>query len=298
MRIIDAHVHLYPPEVNRAPSAWAATQGEQHWSTLCTRRRKNGRSVQGFPSVDELLREMDQARIERVVLQGWYWERHDTCGLQNRFYAGCLRAHPDRLAAFATFHPAAGAEAVRVEIRRAADEGFCGLGELSPHSQGVSVTDPVWREALVLAGELGLAVNLHVTEPNSKNYPGKVETPLSDFVAMAREFPATRFILAHWGGRLPLDPELGLTAKACANLYYDTAASPLLYDVRIYRELVDAAGAARVLYGSDYPLDLYPKSGSTPQIGAMLEEVRTAGLGEAELSGVLGKNAVNLLGLD
>ena len=297
MRIVDAHVHLYPPEVNRAPTRWAEAQGERHWATLCTRVRKSGRPVQGFPSVGELLSEMDAAGIERVVLQGWYWEKHDTCVLQNRFYADCILAHPDRLSAFAMFHPVAGTEVVKDEIRRAAGEGFCGLGELSPHSQGVAVDDPVWREALALAGELALPVNLHVTEPHSTDYPGKVTTPLGDFVQMAREFPKTKFILAHWGARLPLDPGLGAEAKACANLFYDTAASPLLYDRRIYREMIDAVGVENVFYGSDHPLDLYPQGGATPQVGAMLEEVRAAGLSAAELSAVFGQNAATLLRL-
>ncbi len=297
MRIIDAHVHLYPAEVNRAPAAWAVAHGERHWATLCTRVRKNGRPVQAFPSVDELLRGMDAAGIERAVLQGWYWEKHDTCVRQNRFYAECMRAHRDRLAAFATFHPVAGASVVKEEIRRAAGEGFCGLGELSPHSQGVAVDDPVWREALVLAGELGLPVNLHVTEPASKNYPGKVATPLGDFVRWAQDLPATKFILAHWGARLPLDPSFGAAARACENLFYDTAASPLLYDGQVYREMIDAVGAGRVLYGSDHPLDLYPRGGSSPQVGAMLADVRSAGLSAVELSAVLGRSAANLLKL-
>jgi len=297
MRIVDAHVHLYPPEVNRAPAAWAEAHGERHWAILCTRVRKNGRPVQSFPSVAELLREMDAAGIERAVLQGWYWEKHDTCARQNRFYAECLRAHPDRLAAFATFHPAAGLDVVKSEIRRAVDEGFCGLGEHSPHSQGIAISDPVWREALVLAGELNLPVNLHVTEPHSKKFPGKVETPLVDFVQLAQEFPATKFILAHWGAQLPLDPALGAEARACANLFYDTAASPLIYDQKVFREMSAAVGAAKVLYGSDHPLDLYPKRGSSPEIGAMIEDVRTSGLSESELALVLGQNAANLLRL-
>jgi predicted TIM-barrel fold metal-dependent hydrolase len=297
MRIIDAHVHIYPPEVNRAPAVWAEAQGERHWAMLCTRVRKNGRPVQGFPSVDELLREMDAAGIERAVLQGWYWEKHDTCMLQNRFYADCIRAHPDRLAVFATFHPKAGVDVVKGEIRRAMDEGFCGLGELSPHSQGVAMDDPAWREALGLAGELNLPVNLHVTEPLSKIYPGKVATPLGDFVRMACEFPSTKFILAHWGARLPLDLELGAAAKACANLFYDTAASPLLYDTRVFREMIDKVGVERVLYGTDHPLDLYPQHGSASTVGAMLDEVRAAGLSEAELAAVLGQNAIGLLRL-
>jgi len=293
MRIVDAHVHLYPPEVNLSPTAWAQAQGERHWATLCTRVRKNGRLVQSFPSVDELLREMDAAGVERVVLQGWYWEKHDTCVRQNRFYAECIQAHADRLSAFATFHAGAGREAVTQEIRRAANEGFSGLGELSPHSQHVSIDDPVWREALVQAGELGLPVNLHVTEPVSKNYPGKVETPLGDFVGLAREFPRTKFILAHWGARLPLDPVLGTEARACANLFYDTAASPLIYAPTVFREMIDAVGADRVLYGSDHPLNLYPKTDDTARLGAMIESLRMTELSESEcvafLSGTIAK---------
>jgi len=26
-RVIDSHVHLYPPELNRDPAGWAAAQG-------------------------------------------------------------------------------------------------------------------------------------------------------------------------------------------------------------------------------------------------------------------------------
>lgn len=297
MRIIDAHVHLYPTEVNLAPVVWAEAQGERHWATLCTRVRKNGQPVQGFPSMDELLHDMDAARIERAVLLGWYWEKHDTCAQQNRFYADCVRAHPDRLSAFATLHPAAGSKAVKEEIRRAVGEGLCGLGELSPHSQGVAIDDPVWREVLVLAGELGLPVNLHVTEPQGKSYPGKVETPLDDFVRMARGFPGTKFILAHWGARLPLDPVLGAEAQACANLFYDTAASPLIYDREVFREMVAAVGAGRVLYGSDHPLNLYPKSSDVPKLGALVDEIRAVGLSEGELSVIAGGTAEKLLSL-
>jgi predicted TIM-barrel fold metal-dependent hydrolase len=295
MRIIDAHVHLYPPEVNQSPVVWAKAQGELHWSTLCTRVRKNGRAVQGFPSVDELLRDLDAAGIEHAVLQGWYWEKHDTCVLQNRFYEACIKAHPDRLTAFAAFHPAAGSVVVAQEIRRAANEGFRGLGELSPHSQKVPIDDLVWCQVMGLAGKFHLPVNLHVTEPHSKNYPGKVETPLGDFVVLAKKFPGTNFVLAHWGAQLPLDPVLGAAAKACANLYYDCAASPVLYDRKIYREMINAVGVDRVLYGSDHPLDLYPMSGLGPQLGALLDDVRAAGLSDAELRLVLRQNVANLL---
>ena len=72
MRIIDAHVHLYPPEVGRDPVAWAAAQGEPHWAVLCTRRRRGGQPVQTFPPIDQLLRDMDAAGVDKAVLLGWY----------------------------------------------------------------------------------------------------------------------------------------------------------------------------------------------------------------------------------
>src|SRR5205823_1022680 len=79
MRIIDAHVHLYPADVDRDPAAWAAAQGEGHWAILCTRKRRDGQPVQTLPTVNQLLAAMDAAGIERAVLLGWYWEKPETC---------------------------------------------------------------------------------------------------------------------------------------------------------------------------------------------------------------------------
>ncbi|WP_138223364.1 amidohydrolase family protein [Nibricoccus aquaticus] len=300
MPSIDAHVHLYPEDLNRAPGVWATAHGERHWAMLCTRVRKSGRAVQGFPSVDELLHAMDEAGVDRAVLQGWYWENHATCVWQNRFYAACVKAHPDRLSAFATLHAGAGREAVISEVRRVKAEGFCGIGELSPHSQGFSVEDETWRAVLELAGELRLPVNLHVTEPEGRNYPGKIATPLGDFVRMAKAHPATVFILAHWGARLPLDAEFGAEARALKNLYYDTAASPLIYPRADVREMLGQFGAERVLFGTDYPLELFPNGEGEGGAGTMrgfVDAFRAAGLGEAECAAVLGGNAARVIGL-
>jgi predicted TIM-barrel fold metal-dependent hydrolase len=297
MPIIDAHVHIYPEELNCAPAAWAKEWGEPHWATLCTRVRRSGRAVQGFPSVGELLRAMDEAGVDRAVLQGWYWENHATCIWQNRFYAECVRAYPDRLSAFATLHVGAGKEAVLAEVRRAAVDGFCGLGELSPHSQGFPVEDETWQAVLALAGELKLPVNLHVTETEGRNYPGKITTPLGDFVRMAKAHPRTTFILAHWGARLPLDVEWSAEAAKLENLCYDTAASPLIYSPVVASEMLARFGAERVLFGSDYPLFLYPNAPEQPSsMRAFADEFR-ASLSEADRALVLGGNAARVLAL-
>ena len=290
MPIIDAHIHLYPDEVNHDPAAWAAEHGEGHWATLCTRRRKRGKAVQSFPNMDELLRAMDAASVGRGVLLGWYWEKPATCALQNRFYANCVKAHPDRLSAFATIHPNAEMALTMDELTRANDTGLIGLGELSPHSQGFSIDDPVFAMAMNLAGKLKMPVNLHVTEPESRNYPGKVITPLSDFVALAISHPETTFILAHWGARLPL-----LSSEPMPdNIYYDTAASPLLYPESFWREFCAKVPADRVLFGSDFPLNVYPSIDPEPQMERLIAEVHRSDLTAEQLKEMLHQNACRL----
>ena len=296
MRIIDCHVHLYPAEIGRDPAAWAAAQGEHHWAALCTRRRRDGRPVQTFPSVDDLLRDMDAAGVDRVVLLGWYWEKVESCVRQNRFYAECVRAHPDRLAAFATIHPAAGEAAVLAEIQRAHADGGRGLGELSPHSQGYPANDPVLAAALARAGELGLSVNLHATDPSARRYPGRVETPLDDFRQLARQHPKVNFILAHWGGGLPFWETSPSLRTELRNVFYDTAASPLTYDDRVWRAALDVVPAAKVLFGSDYPLVLYPQKNSKPGWSDLLAEMEASAMTAGEKEAVLAGNAARLFG--
>lgn len=243
-----------------------------------------------MPTLGQLLATMDAAGVDRAVLLGWYWEKPETCAWQNRFYAECVRSHPDRLSAFATLHPAAGREATLAEVRRAHEAGLHGLGELSPQSQGFAVDDPVFREALDLAGELGMPVNLHVTDPESRPSPGKIETPGSDFVALAQSHPRTRFVLAHWGGMLPLrDPRF----LACDNIVYDTAASPLMYDAGVWPRLLAALGPERVLFGSDFPLNLYPRIDERPGLIRFVGEAQAGGASPE----VMGGNVARLLRL-
>lgn len=290
MRIIDAHVHLYPADVDLDPAGWAARSGERHWAALCTRKRKNGQPVQSLPTREGLLRAMDAAGVERAVLLGWYWEKAETCAWQNRFYAQCVRAHPDRLLAFATLQPAAGHWPTLDEMHRARDEGLIGVGELSPHSQGFAVDDPVFQEVLTLAGDWKIPVNLHVSDPKSPPYPGKIETPADDFVKLAKAFPQTIFVLAHWGGMLPTHDARFAELK---NVFYDTAASPLMYDASVWSRAVPACGADRVLFGSDFPLHLYPKVAVEAEVTRLVAEARAGGVGEEVLRG----NAARLLRL-
>ena len=78
------------------------------------------------------------------------------------------------------------------------------------------------------------------------------------------------------------------------NVYYDTAASPLLYGQDMWREFLSKTGASRVLFGSDFPLNNYPRETETAEMGRLLAELRGAGLSEEELAALLATNARGL----
>ena len=288
--IIDCHVHLYPDAALADPAGWAAARGEAKWAAMVGPRADGAPSLQGWANVERLLRDMDAAGVDRAVLVGWYWENAATCAEQNRFHAECVRRHPDRLEAFATLHAGAGAEAVVAELTRCRDEGLSGLGELCPPAQGRGYDEPALAAALELAAQWYWPVNLHVTEPAGRAYPGRVETPFLELLALARRHPAVRFVLAHWGGMLPFFELNQAVAKPLKNVFYDTAASPLLYRPEVFPLVARAVGADRIVYGSDYPLRLYPKHQAEPDFARFLGEIHASGLTKPELAAVLGKN--------
>jgi predicted TIM-barrel fold metal-dependent hydrolase len=127
-----------------------------------------------------------------------------------------------------------------------------------------------------------------VTDSESRAFPGRIETPLGDFAPLAREFPQVPFILAHWGGMLPLR-EPGVVGLK--NVFYDTAASPLIYDAGVWQRFTAVVPRERVLFGSDFPLNLYPRVAVEAEMARLLAEARAAGMGDD----VLGGNASRLL---
>ncbi len=231
---------------------------------------------------------MDAAGVDEVVLQGWYWQTAAETERQNAFFAEVVAAHPDRLRACAAWHPELGLEVVATWV----EQGFVGIGELSPHSIGTA-ENSVWKALFAEAGRVGLPVNLHVTDPRSRPFPGKVETPLGDFLTWAREHPQTTFVLAHGGGRMPwFRPEV----LRLPNVVFDLAAFPLLYPPPGLDAWLAQCRPDKLLWGSDHPLDLYPRDGDgvAASLARWRREVSEAGLGDETLSAVLGGNAARV----
>jgi len=76
--------------------------------------------------------------------------------------------------------------------------------------------------------------------------------------------------------------------RACADLHFDTAAQPFVYEASVYRALVDAVGPERILLGTDHPLLDVPR---------YLQALDDAGIGAAARELITGGNAARLLAL-
>ena len=290
--IVDAHTHRYPEEVLEDPQSFAQLHKEWHWLELVS--SDNKKSLQGWSSREKMIADMDKSEVERAVLLGWYWENPETCELQNQWCSQWIARDPDRFIGFFSLHPEL--QNPIESLKRSMDLGFLGIGECHPWLQGASIQNENWMKCMEFAAAEGWPVTFHVTEPVGHDYPGRVQTPFEEFLWLARQLPELKIILAHAGGLFPfyeLNPKIRPELK---NVHYDLAACPLLYDPEIYRKLIDVVGVEKILWGTDYPLRIFPARQKEPDFisfkNLVLEE---AELSESERDAIFGNNLLALL---
>ena len=278
--IVDAHCHILP-------SSFSARRAElsSRDATFAEILANPSARIADAPSI---LAAMDHHGVDHAVVMGMGWSDYEVAVEANDYIIEAISKYPDRLTGFASVNPAWG-DAAAMEIRRCAEAGLRGIGELHPDTQGFDIANTQAVAPLMeLAGSLSLPVLLHCSEPVGHHYPGKGRTTPDKVWQCIESFPDNTIICAHWGGGLPfysLMPEVG---AGLSNVYFDSAASPFLYRSDIYAQVSDLVGADRILFATDHPL----MSPSRP-----LGEVANAQLTECQRRQVLGENAIRLLGL-
>jgi predicted TIM-barrel fold metal-dependent hydrolase len=236
--------------------------------------------------VEELLTAMEENGVKTSVACGFPWQGVEPAQRENDYLLESFHQYPDRICPFITLPKDVKAAIAELERCRAA--GARGVGEWAPGTYG----DRLWgieamRPLFEAIREAGLPVLIHCNEPLGHPYPGKGRVGPMEMEALIHALQGITTILAHWGGGFffyELMPEI---AAICQRVYYDTAASPFLYNKKIYRTAAAIIGPHRILFGSDYPLI------SPARYRRELEE---AGLSGMELEAILGLNAQKLLG--
>jgi uncharacterized protein len=277
--IIDCHTHVFPPRIkeNRAEyvgrdTCFAALYGDPR-SRIIT--------------ADELITAMDAAGIAMSVIAGIGWATPELCAENNDYIMASVARYPERLIGFGAVAPLS-PQAV-TEIARCARGGLRGIGEIRPDVQQVDLADT--KALAPFAGALiknDLVLLTHASEPVGHAYPGKGEVTPQDLYPFITAFTDLKIVCAHWGGGLPFYALMPEVKRALANVYFDSAASPLLYSPAVYREVINLVGADRILFGTDYPLLPYSRA---------LREIDSLGLPEAPRGLILSGNARRLFGL-
>jgi len=276
--IIDAHVHLLPKRVREDRSYFCLS--DPAFGSIYS--SENTRLV----SEDEIMSYLDSSGIERAIVFGFPWEAPDLVASNNDEVWSFHQRYPGRIIPFAVL-TSAGHEAAFIEAARTLEGGFAGLGELAMYhggwnSEDFEALDPV----LKLAAENKVPVVLHVNEPVGHKYPGKITVDFSGLLSLIAANPDIDVVLAHFGGGVfiyALMPEIGI---ALSRTYVDTAASPFLYDRRVFDVACRLLGPGKILFGSDFPL---------LTMARYLKELDKAGIYGALREAILGHNAAKLL---
>jgi len=237
-------------------------------------------------TAEELIASMDQAEINTSVILNTGWISQELCAQINDYVLEAAARYPHRLVAFCAIQPKAG-EAAILELERCARGGARGIGELRPDIQGFDLGDKELLEPFVeVARRYRLLFLLHASEPVGHQYPGKGTITPDILYRFICNFPELRVVCAHWGGGLPFYALMPEVASALANTFFDTAATPFLYQPQIFKHVAEIAGADKILFGSDYPL-ISPKR--------VMAQIESIGLPRETEAMILGGNARRLL---
>ncbi|WP_435108562.1 amidohydrolase family protein [Nocardiopsis synnemataformans] len=326
--IIDVHAHVLLPGVEAAVAGQpghdehraldARRNGEE---SLRVSGRMIGERLSRLTEVSARLADMDAAGVDVQLVSPSPSHYHYWAGsalaerahrLANEGVAEhCSRA-PDRLLGLGLVplqHPELAAEV----LDHALSLGLRGV-EISSHAPGRELSDPAYEPLWARAAATGAVLFLHpfgctLDERLDRWYLSNiVGQPAENAVALSHlvfsgvldRHPGLRVVAAHGGGYLPT--HLGRAdhgwrvrpdARGCADppssylrrMWFDS----LVHDPAVLRHLVEAAGADRVLLGSDHPFDM----GADAPVAAL----RSAGLDPVAFAGISGGNAAALLDL-
>ena len=270
--IIDGHTHIFTLDTDRYPLADPDSD---------YRPQTDG-------SLDALRREMSAAGVNRAltITAGFY-------GWDNSYTMDSLKGNEDWLAAGVLVDPKdpEGPRALEEYVR----DGASGIRIQRHLFYHEALDDPVSTPLWARAAELDLTVDINATHEEYAAVERRV-----------REFPRTRFILDHCGyvsGSLmpasnTVKPvvELARYPNTYAKLTFLTLASTEGFPFRdahwMVRDIVDAFGPGRCLFGCNFPTQQYCPGVSYSQ---MVETFASAiELSEEERSWILGGTAQRL----
>ena len=242
---IDFHVHVTPPEISEN---WEQFAEREPYFALLSKSPRNR-----FASAEDAAAMLDKAGFDRAVIFGFAFNDPGLCRLANDYVIDSVQKYPGKLIGFMAVSP--GSADLEKEISRCHGAGLKGVGEIFPQGQNFRIDDEQETRALTgICKERSLPLIVHTNEPVGHRYAGKTTIGLRQIEAFIENSQGLRIVLAHWGGGLFLYEAMPELREKFRNVWYDTAASPLLYDASIYKAAIALGLGEKIIFGSDFPL--------------------------------------------
>ena len=276
--IIDAHTHIFPEKIRANKEKYFADEPAFKKLYQSPQSRLVG--------ARELLASMDESQVDKAVVFGFPWKNSLLFKQHNDYISEVVNRYPKRFIGLGCFDPFS--DGAAEEARRCLQKtGLAGIGELAFYQNGIENSALIrLKPVMEICQDLDRPVMIHTNEPIGHSYPGKTPNTLAQIYQLIQTFPQNKIILAHWGGGLfffsLLKKEVNANLK---NVYFDTAASPYLYDADVYRLAIELVGEEKILFGSDFPL-LPP--------ARYFDEMKSAGLSDEEMAQICGISAARL----
>ena len=277
--IVDSHVHIFPPEFLR--DRQSLLTADKTFNELYSNSRSK------LVTVEDLIETMDETGVNVSVVMGIGWTNPELAEKSNQYISeSCLR-FSDRLIGFGSIDLSS-MNAVD-QIKNCADIGLKGIGELHLDHQlfsegGYELMTSVIQEIK----EEDLILSIHCSEPLGHLYPGKGTNTPEKLEKLLKLADGTKLILSHWGGGLPFYALMPEIKKLSASVFFDTAASPFLYEPKIFEIVNGIVGPNHILAASDYPLLKFSR---------IKNEIEQSNISNDDQKLILGDNAKTLFNL-
>jgi predicted TIM-barrel fold metal-dependent hydrolase len=280
--IIDAHTHLFPEKIRKNRELFFSEEPAFKKLYQSPKSRLLG--------AKEMLASMDAEQVDKSVIFGFPWKNEGLFKRHNDYIGEVVNRYPQRFIGLGCFDPYSDGAAEETQ-RCLQGNGLSGIGELAFYQSGIDSASLARLEPVMeICRNRHLPILIHTNEPIGHQYPGKTPNTLAQIYQLIVTFQKNKIILAHWGGGLFFFSLLKKEVKQhLKHVYFDTAASPYLYDANVYRLAIELVGVGKILFGSDFPL-LPP--------ARYFDEMKAAGLSQEEMQQICGLNAAKLFNLD
>ncbi len=244
MKVIDFHTHIFPPELVKNRSRYL---DDQQLFCIYDEARAT------IATLEDLLQVIEEDDLHGAVAMGFTWQFPRYAEMHNRYLAAAQEKSEKKVWAFGSIALETGS--ISSQVASIHEMGLHGVGEISFYREGMKGDNPlILRTVFAEAARYNLPVCVHVNEPVGHVYRGKYSPDIDILYDIVKDYTDVPIILSHWGGGLLFYELMPEVQAALSHVYYDTAASPYLYNEKIYRLAVDTCGPEKILFGTDFPL--------------------------------------------